>query len=114
MKRDLIWFALLVALCLLIVQAVHGDSMRRSYIKRTQRHIDHVHAELIELADGSWWYSIYVVRAEMDLELVRLHLNAYRHGRVERVMVESAVRQLDRDMEDYPPTEREESNGKGR
>lgn len=103
MRRDMIWFALLTAILLLIVTAVHGESPRR-YVSRTNSHIASVAQRLAKMElSGNPPDALYMMRAEMDLELVRFHLNAYRHHRVERAMVDSALAQLDRDMEDYPP-----------
>lgn len=102
MRKEMIWCALLAAILMLIVTAVHGQSPRR-YVSRTNSHIASVVQRLAKMDRSGDSDTLYMLRAEMDLELVRFHLNAYRHGRVERVMVDSALAQLDRDMEDYPP-----------
>lgn len=105
--RTAVWLALAAAVMMLGLSVGHCESPKR-YEKRVERHTDSANVRLreVEMRDEQDRALImWEVRGEWDLQLCREAMRGYRAGRVERGAIDHLLKQLDRDMEDFPPQE---------
>jgi hypothetical protein len=132
--KDAIWLMLLVAILLLLIQTMHGQEPKYGHVvepgicvpigavckesdltkfkasnirRRAEKQI-----EIVERGMKEWYRlphaytgsdEIYIIRAEIDVQLIRNIL--HHHGELDVVELKRLMKQLDRDMEDYPPQE---------
>lgn len=105
--RTAIWLALAAAVLMLGLTMGHCQAPH-SRVKRTRKHLIAVEHRLDKL--GAWGIpsdstDLFVMRGELDWDLAWNALLRY-HAEPSRenlVVMDRKVRQLDRDMEDFPP-----------
>lgn len=93
------------ALLLFLVTKMHGETPRQ-YQKRVERRLGSAHNRLRDLsrfAHAAGPEAEYLRLADVDLALANDGLHFYRKGRIDRAEMDRLLKQLDRDMEDYPP-----------
>lgn len=104
--REAIWLILLAAILMLLITKGLGETPRR-YEKRVHRRLWSVEARLVELdrhtviSDPT---AMYKLRADLDMDLGWNELYKLQHGKTDRSEMDRLLKQLDRDMEDYPPS----------
>jgi hypothetical protein len=80
----------------------------RQYVKRVYRHLMSAEIRLNDMnrfAQATGPEAVYMMRAEMDLSLASDGYYSFIQGLTKRADLERLMKQLDRDMEDYPPTD---------
>lgn len=102
---------------ILLAAVVGFAETPESYARKVERSLEAAEKQLEEFKraagpSGAGFFadSIYEVRAEMDIELCRVALRAYRAGKADRGAVRLRVHILSRDLEDYPPQEAQGMN----
>lgn len=103
--KEAIYPLLLAALLMFCIVKGLGETPRR-YEKRVQRRIRSAAHRLDSMdINGYSWHAdtLYTVRAEIDLELCGSGLHDYKAGVIDKAEMDRLMKQLDRDMEDYPP-----------
>src|ERR1700679_1732986 len=105
MRKDMVWFMLLVSIFLLYVVSLHGQ---KRYEKRVEHRIRSAVTRINRfrgVSSNAPGDDIYITRGELDVIICAERLQAYRIGKLTKASLDEDLKQLDRDMEDYPPQE---------
>lgn len=107
LPKEAIWLMLLAAVLLLLISKMHGESPRH-YQKRIEKRLISVNQRLREMVardmqTQTFSESVYVTRGTIDVSLAIQGFQYYRAGQIPKSEMERLMKQLDRDMEDYPP-----------